>query len=62
MWMIISFWNEEIAAAEKCMERQKEWKEENEKLQTKMETFAKEASEDAEGTCRASTIENRNTI
>ena len=51
-------WNQEIPP-QKMMERQKEWKEENEKLQTKMETFAKEASEDAEALAEQVRIENR---
>lgn len=51
-------WNQEIPQ-QKMMERQKEWKEENEKLQTKMETFAKEASEDAEGLAEQVRVENR---
>ena len=52
------FWNQEIPP-QKMMERQKEWKEENEKLQTKMETFAKEASEDAEALAEQVRVENR---
>lgn len=51
-------WNQEIPP-QKMMERQKEWKEENEKLQTKMETFAKEASEDAEALAEQVRVENR---
>lgn len=51
-------WNQEIPQ-QKMMERQKEWKEENEKLQTKMETFAKEASEDAEALAEQVRVENR---
>ncbi len=51
-------WNQEIPP-QKMMERQKEWKEENEKLQTKMETFAKEASEDAEALTEQVRVENR---
>lgn len=51
-------WNQEIPP-QKMMERQKEWKEENEKLQTKMETFAKEASEDAEALVEQVRVENR---
>lgn len=51
-------WNQEVPP-QKMMERQKEWKEENEKLQTKMETFAKEASEDAEALAEQVRVENR---
>lgn len=51
-------WNQEIPP-QKMMERQKKWKEENEKLQTKMETFAKEASEDAEALAEQVRVENR---
>ena len=51
-------WNQEIPP-QKMMERQKEWKEENEKLQTKMETFAKEASEDTEALAEQVRVENR---
>ena len=51
-------WKQEIPP-QKMMERQKEWKEENEKLQTKMETFAKEASEDAEALAEQVRVENR---
>lgn len=51
-------WNQEIPP-QKMMERQKEWKEENEKLQMKMETFAKEASEDAEALAEQVRVENR---
>ena len=51
-------WNQE-SPPQKMMERQKEWKEENEKLQTKMETFAKEASEDAEALAEQVRVENR---
>lgn len=51
-------WNQEIPP-QKMMERQKEWKEENEKLQTKMEMFAKEASEDAEALAEQVRVENR---
>lgn len=51
-------WNQEIPP-QKMMERQKEWKEENEKLQTKMETFAREASEDAEALAEQVRVENR---
>lgn len=51
-------WNQEIPP-QKMMERQKEWKEENEKLQTKMETFAKEGSEDAEALAEQVRVENR---
>lgn len=51
-------WNQEIPP-QKMMERQKEWKEENEKLQTKMETFAKEVSEDAEALAEQVRVENR---
>lgn len=51
-------WNQEIPP-QKMMERQKEWKEENEKFQTKMETFAKEASEDAEALAEQVRVENR---
>lgn len=51
-------WNQEITP-QKMMERQKEWKEENEKLQTKMEMFAKEASEDAEALAEQVRVENR---
>lgn len=51
-------WNQEIPP-QKMMERQKEWKEENEKLQTKMETLAKEASEDAEALAEQVRVENR---
>lgn len=51
-------WNQEIPP-QKMMERQKEWKEENEKLQTKLETFAKEASEDAEALAEQVRVENR---
>ena len=51
-------WNQEIPP-QKMMERQKEWKEENEKLQTKKETFAKEASEDAEALAEQVRVENR---
>lgn len=51
-------WNQELPP-QKMMERQKEWKEENEKLQTKMETFAKEASKDAEALAEQVRVENR---
>ena len=51
-------WNQEIPP-QKMMERQNEWKEDNEKLQTKMETFAKEASEDAEALAEQVRVENR---
>lgn len=39
-----SMWNTDVPP-EKCMERERLWKEFNEKLQTEMETFSKEASE-----------------
>ena len=45
---------------EKCIEREKKWKEQNEKLQTEMETFSKEASENAENILNQVQIENRN--
>lgn len=41
-----SLWNQEVPP-EKQVERERIWKELNEKLQTEMETFSKEASQDA---------------
>ena len=52
-------WNENVSP-EKCIEREKKWKEQNEKLQTEMETFSKEASENAENILNQVQIENRN--
>ena len=52
-------WNENVPP-EKCVEREKKWKEQNEKLQTEMETFSKEASENAENILNQVQIENRN--
>ena len=52
-------WNENVPP-EKCIEREKKWKEQNEKLQTEMETFSKEASENAENILNQVQIENRN--
>ena len=52
-------WNENVSP-KKSMERKKKWKEHNEKLQTKMETFSKEESESAESILEQVKIENRN--
>lgn len=52
-------WNENVSP-EKCIEAEKKWKEQNEKLQTEMETFSKEASENAENILNQVQIENRN--
>lgn len=54
-----ALWNENVPP-EKCMERERKWKEQNEKLQTEMETFSKEASEDTESILNQVRIENRN--
>lgn len=51
-------WNQNVPP-EKCMEREKQWKEQNEKLQTEMETFSKEASEHAASILNQVQIENR---
>lgn len=51
-------WNGNVPP-EKCIEREKNWKEQNEKLQTEMETFSKEASEDTESILNQVRIENR---
>lgn len=53
-----TLWNRDVPP-EKCMEREKQWKEQNEKLQTEMETFSKEASEHAESILNQVQIENR---
>lgn len=54
-----ALWNENVPP-EKCIEREKKWKEQNEKLQTEMETFSKEASENAESILHQVQMENRN--
>ena len=53
-------WNQEIPP-QKMMERQKEWKEENESFRTKWRR-CKEASEDDRGTCRAGARRKSDTI
>lgn len=53
-----SLWNAEIPK-NKQMEREKQWKELSEKLQTEMETFSKEASEDTKSFMEQVQVENR---
>lgn len=52
-----SLWNRDVPP-EKCMERERKWKEQNEKLQTEMETFSKETSEQSESLLQQVQIEN----
>ena len=59
LWMIM-FCGTRMCPLKKCIEREKKWKEQNEKLQTEMETFSKEASENAENILNQVQIENRN--
>lgn len=53
-----SLWNIEVPK-NKQMEREKQWKELSEKLQTEMETFSKEASEDTKSFMEQVQVENR---
>lgn len=53
-----SFWNQNVPP-EKQIEREKQWKELNEKLQTEMETFSKEASDDAKSLLEQVQVANR---
>ena len=48
-----------VIPPQKMLERQKEWKEEYEMLQSKMETFAKDASVDAEALAEQVRVEIR---
>lgn len=51
-------WNRNVPP-DKVMEREKNWREESEKIQTEMETFGREASEDAEALLDQMRVENR---
>lgn len=53
-----AMWNHNVPP-QKQMERQKQWKELNEKLQTEMETFSKEASEDNRSLVEQVQVANR---
>lgn len=53
-----SLWNQNVPP-KKQIEREKQWKELNEKLQTEMETFSKEASEDAKSLMEQVQVANR---
>ncbi len=54
-----SFWNENVPP-DKRVERERQWKEDREKLQTEMETFGKDPSEDAREVLEQVRVENRN--
>lgn len=51
-------WEEEISP-KTTMERERQWKEDREKLQTEMETFGKEPSEQADAVLEQIKVENR---
>lgn len=51
-------WNQKIPP-EKAMERERQWREQNERLQTELETFSKEAAEGAESLVNQIQVENR---
>lgn len=53
-----AMWNKDVPE-EKAMERERQWKELNEKLQTEMETFSKDASEDAKSFMEQVQVANR---
>lgn len=53
-----SMWNQNVPP-QKQMEREKQWKELNEKLQTEMETFSKEASEENKSLMEQVQVANR---
>ena len=53
-----SRWSKDVPP-EKCMERERHWKELNEKLQTEMETFSKESSENANSFLEQVQVANR---
>ena len=63
--MILEFWVDDHSMwtkdvpPEKCIEREKQWKDLNEKLQTEMETFSKDASEDAKTIMEQVQVVNR---
>ncbi len=53
-----SMWNQNVPP-KKQMERERQWKEVNEKLQTEMETFSKEASEETKNFLEQVQVANR---
>lgn len=53
-----SLWKEDVSP-KTAMERERQWKEDREKLQTEMETFGKEPSEHAQSVLEQVKVENR---
>lgn len=53
-----TLWNENVTP-EQAVEREKNWKEQSEKIQTEMETFGKEAAQNAEAILEQVQVENR---
>lgn len=53
-----SLWKEDVSP-KNAMERERQWKEDREKLQTEMETFGKEPSEHAQSVLEQVKVENR---
>lgn len=53
-----SLWREDVSP-KSAMERERQWKEDREKLQTEMETFGKEPSEHAQSVLEQVKVENR---